>query len=346
MNTKLIAYLLTFTGLGIYAGMNYSQNTKLGVIREVVYVPVPVNNTVPSIPSIPSPAPTAATTEINMTSCPGTDPKVYTARTPEPFYLCTHGNSDMVSGSFIRIGYWYDCPSLRDVLGALKRVLNISGLVEVVEVGGNIGTCAWVMAAYGAQVTSYEPVPKNFALLKRSTEINKLKYGDRVVPHNKGCGSTEGSLTIKSERGNMGNSVMVRHQTEERMTALLEGRKTVWDEERITITTLDSEIRRHVHFLKIDCQGHEIEVLLGAKQLLTAYGVDAIKAEFFTDFLTSSGHAARELLDILNGHGYEVLHDGRVVPPSTFETFQMNKKTDIFAVKKGVIPPHEYFHFR
>eukprot|EP01059_Diplonema_ambulator_P004546 TRINITY_DN14264_c0_g1_i3.p1 TRINITY_DN14264_c0_g1~~TRINITY_DN14264_c0_g1_i3.p1 ORF type:complete len:367 (+),score=106.15 TRINITY_DN14264_c0_g1_i3:42-1142(+) len=274
-------------------------------------------------------------------ACPGDDHAVYISSTANPFYLCTHGLDDAVSSSFIRLGYWLDCPSLEGVLKTIRTSLGLQEL-EIVEVGGNIGTCTWVMASSGARVTAFEPVGKNFQLLQHSSMLNTPKYGRRVLPINKGCGSKHYNATVKSEKGNMGNSVSVMNMTEEQLNVLLDGRETGWEEHRIEITTLDSEISRHVNFMKMDCQGHEIEALLGAQHLLSTHGVDVIKAEFFSHFLKSSGHEPRELLDLLDRHGYVVLFNGAVVPPETFGEFQHGKTSDIFAVKKGLISPDLY----
>eukprot|EP01059_Diplonema_ambulator_P005591 TRINITY_DN1536_c0_g2_i1.p1 TRINITY_DN1536_c0_g2~~TRINITY_DN1536_c0_g2_i1.p1 ORF type:complete len:332 (+),score=103.63 TRINITY_DN1536_c0_g2_i1:51-1046(+) len=274
-------------------------------------------------------------------TCPGDDPMVYAARTENVFYLCTHGANDTVSSYFASHGFWFDCPSLERVIAALKRILKLQTL-DIVEVGSNIGTCTWVMATSGAHVTAFEPVHKNFVLLNYSSWLNTRYYGPRVVPINKGCGSRQHTATVKSEKGNMGNSVAMMNHTEEQMKLLLEGRQAEWEEHKIEITTLDSVVSKHVHFMKMDCQGHEIEALLGARRLLAVHGVDVIKAEFFSDFLRSSGHEPRELLDILEEHGYDVLCNGRMVLPEQFEAFQHNRKTDILAVKRGVLRTDVY----
>ena len=289
------------------------------------------------IPPKPTPQPGAISLPDSTEKCPGKDSRVYTSKSVNPFYLCTHGINDMVSSMFIRSGWWGDCCSLIDNLASIRMIFNIKQL-NVVDVGGNIGTCSWVMASSGATVTAFEPVPANYRLFQRSIELNTPHYGNPVNLITKAAGQQPGNATIRSESGNMGNSV-IRTQAEGTVRDLFGGRRQGWASENvIQVTTLDTEIKQHVHFMKMDCQGHEIEALLGGSKLLSELGVDVIRSEFDTSFLTASGHRPQELLEILTNFGYAIYAGTDLIEPAQFTPFTRKTTTvDIYAVKKRFV---------
>ena len=232
--------------------------------------------------------------------CPGADGDAYVSSSPSAFLLCTHGERDLVSSEFVAHGWWRDCCVLPTLLEML-RALYPDRRLEAVDVGANVGTCAWVMASEGAHVTAFEPVPQNYELLEASGRLNEKHYGsDAVRVVKKAASSTAGSAFTHSERGNLGNSV-VQQEGNKAAAGLVGSRAARFTPaQAINMTTLDAELgARHVHLMKMDCQGHEIEALLGASKILTEGGVDVITLEYDTRFLRASGHPPLKLLEIL-----------------------------------------------
>eukprot|EP00754_Rhynchopus_humris_P006148 Rhum_TRINITY_DN13005_c0_g1::Rhum_TRINITY_DN13005_c0_g1_i3::g.56105::m.56105 len=281
--------------------------------------------------------------------CPGADGDAYVSSSPSAFLLCTHGESETVSAEFIVHGRWHDCcviPSLLEML----RVLYPDRRLEAVDVGANVGTCAWVMASEGARVTAFEPVPQNYELLEASGRLNEKHYGsDAVRVVKKAASSTGGSAVAHSEHGNLGNSVV--HQEGNKAGAgLLSSRAARFTRaQAINMTTLDAEVgARHVHLMKMDCQGHEIEALLGAGKLLTEGGVDVITTEYDTRFLRASGHPPLKLLEILTELGYAIVEKGALVEPKDFPRFEdtllpqsdqrRHIETELHAFRKATVP--------
>ncbi len=66
----------------------------------------------------------------------------------------------------------------------------------------------------------------------------------------------------------------------------------------VPVIRLDSEIREHVRFLKVDIQVGEFHVLNGARDLISKYGIDLIYVEFRGDL---------RLLRLLDRAGYSVV---------------------------------------
>ena len=153
---------------------------------------------------------------------------------------------------------------------------------------------------------------------------------------------------------NFGNSIITNGSASDTVH-LFHGRKSKWFEETIQITTVDTHVKEHVHFMKLDCQGHEMEALLGASNLIKEHGVDVIRTEFDPPFIKASGHSATELLTFLTDNGFVVLKDGRQVLPDTFTTLESHYDREsragrpvpeIFAVNKKTIPESYYGQFR
>jgi len=63
-----------------------------------------------------------------------------------------------------------------------------------------------------------------------------------------------------------------------------------------------------VDAMKIDVEGYEVEVLLGARTLLADGAVPKIAFELSPDFLTAAGHSAIELKQLFADLGYRLFH--------------------------------------
>ena len=314
--------------------------------------PPPVPVAVPSTPT-PTAAPVAA-------QCPdGSNP--VKSRTSHPFRLCLHPPGDMVSDFFRNTGNWYDCGSLTTYVLRAKEITG-GDRGKMVDIGGNIGTCTMDVASGGTiDVTTFEPAPRNYKRIQASLAINEFKNVNLITA---GAASKKHDAQVAQEefgRGgggaNYGNSVVVKTDSiGGPSTALFHGRASKWVMEKIYLEKIDDHVKHHVHFMKMDCQGHELEALLGAKSLLDTYGVDVIRTEFDPPFIESSGHKGEELLTFLHERGYH-LQTGRgsQIVPSSFAQFtaaatrssrSRQPVPEVFAINTKTIPAEKFSLFR
>lgn len=188
------------------------------------------------------------------------------------------------------------------LVGTVFRALDELGVTyrgtTFLEVGANFGVYALpAVTDYGfARAIAYEPDPQAFDLLEQNVERNGL--AERVTVHNAALSSTPGELTLRLGTFNAGDNRIV--------DAADAGQATV----RVPARTFDAEVdagRVDPHELGLvwlDVQGHEYEVLLGARALLESPA--ALVVEYCTAMMDET---TRRGLDRLIAENYDVMID-------------------------------------
>lgn len=159
-----------------------------------------------------------------------------------------------------------------------------------------------------------EPVPETYRILCRNIELNGLC--PKVEIYQVGVGSHPGTQFFTTNRGTMN-----RVATEEDLMPKLSEPKVV----PVSIDTLDNLVGdRSCTVLKIDVEGFEENVLLGAKHVLSQESLTAIIIELYNPHLA---HVLRSHC-ILESYGfYPVSYDPfkrNLTPLQTFRTDQFN----------------------
>jgi FkbM family methyltransferase len=120
----------------------------------------------------------------------------------------------------------------------------------VVDIGANIGAFSIFAAQYADKVYAIEPEPHNLKALKNNISINDMNHRITIVEY--GISDFEGTAVISDE----GGSATIKDDG-------IYGAK-------IKIITLDNLFSLHeidsVDVLKVDVEGSELEIILGASQ--------------------------------------------------------------------------------
>jgi len=137
----------------------------------------------------------------------------------------------------------------------------------IFDVGANIGqSVAEFRDAYpDSMIMAFEPVPDAFSELQRVVEGDQ-----RVQTFNYGLSRTAGELTMTANGSSTGNRVVdARGRTEGTISVPMMSGDQVCAEHDID----------HLDFLKIDAEGHDVEVLAGFSTMLRDQHIEYVQVE-------------------------------------------------------------------
>jgi FkbM family methyltransferase len=171
----------------------------------------------------------------------------------------------------------------------------------VIDVGAHIGTMTIIAAsllAPGGQVLAFEPSPKFFRILQKNIALNKLT--EKVQAYPVAVGATVQQTFI--------NEAVADDTTNHIDTVGTP----------VTQSTLDIHTQNYpiIDFLKIDVEGYELEVLLGAP--LTLAKTKTIYIEFYTKNLLGAGSDPALIISLLTLHFDLFTLSGNTLVPFTY----------------------------
>jgi FkbM family methyltransferase len=222
---------------------------------------------------------------------------------------------------FYRLNRWLFYASIRglgilnfknDVVSGERHFLNgyLSSCQKptVFDVGANEGLYAkgvWAVNT-DAQVFAFEPHPETYSrLLVHSSGLKNM------TAINAACGSVAGQFVLYDYAGSTGTGHASLH------AGVIEGiHKGQSGQHVVDVIDLDTFATDHgislIHLLKIDAEGHELEVLKGAENLLRENRIRAIQFEF-NEMNVVSRVFFKDFSDLLpNYRFYRMLRDGLV----------------------------------
>jgi len=159
-----------------------------------------------------------------------------------------------------------------DVFQDIEKYLPEQRIETIFDVGANVGQSAltYIKKFPTARILSFEPVPESFAQLQRSVARHPLV---RCFP-----------LGLAAEAGS-GRMLVSGTSSENRLVS--EAKPAFDEQDRVStsveLQTLDgfcdTEAIRTIHYLKIDTEGGDLDVLRGAEGLLIRQDVDLVEVE-------------------------------------------------------------------
>ena len=134
----------------------------------------------------------------------------------------------------------------------------LSGLVDphrtAVDVGANKGTYTWLLSTLSRHVYAYEPNPAMRWMLSRCTPRNVTIFPRALSDH-----SGDAILRVPRRGGRFANNVGTLRPAFDHLSCELVP---------VTTSRLDDDGLADVGFIKIDVEGHEQEVLRGAREII------------------------------------------------------------------------------
>ncbi len=176
----------------------------------------------------------------------------------------------------------------------------------IFDVGANIGDYSKAIhSIFGERLQLYcfEPSRETFAILKEN-----VKNHNNIKPYNVGFGQENKQMVLYSDKKGSGLASLYDRKLEYHGV-------TMGQQENVIIRRLDDFCRenniKHIHFLKMDVEGNELNVLKGAEGMITSKSVDYIQFEFGGCNIDSRTFF-KDFFDLLhpNYNIYRILKDG------------------------------------
>lgn len=186
-------------------------------------------------------------------------------------------------GDYIQKNIFYTCRYYEeDELNKIRQYLT-QQKVNICDIGANIGNHSlfFIQQIQANHVYCFEPVESTFDILKKNISLNKF---ENVKLYNMALGKSEGTGMVNvRDENNCGANQIVPD---------IDG--------KIKMTTLDNIcFNERIHFVKIDVEGYEKDVLIGGKRFFAEHSPLIYVEIFEKNFVAVNS--------ILKDYGYTML---------------------------------------
>ncbi len=184
-----------------------------------------------------------------------------------------------------------------DVFHDIEKYLPNQPLEILFDVGANIGQSAahYTKKFPRAEIFCFEPIPESFTALQRSTVGNPRVHCFALALAAK-TGSAEMFVTGQSPMNRLARDGEVIAPTQSQGTTT------------VTLQTLDEFCEAQklttIHYLKIDTEGSDLDVLRGAERMLGQQQIDLVEVEAGMNPLNTHHVPFCVLKAHLEEHGY------------------------------------------
>ena len=162
------------------------------------------------------------------------------------------------------------------------------------DIGANMGFYSLALSAENPTLTveSFEPQPKVFANLSKNINLNN--FSSRIEIHNTGLGSATSELTmyIPKFTGTGGASFKNLHDDEGAATQI-----------KVPVNVLDEVLKTQPDLIKIDVEGYELNVILGADKIINLLK-PTIMVELLRKWMKPFGHTPQMFIDKMIRQNY------------------------------------------
>ena len=186
-------------------------------------------------------------------------------------------------GHKINLDGVYEIGDLDFFFDAMAPDKSLFSVATAIDIGANIGNHSLYFSDHFRQVLSFEPNPRTFQLLQLNAGLAK-----NVQCFNEGMSDTNTELLLETCNTNSGRSAITGSDT--------------GNTRSILVKTLDSVIDESetVRLIKIDVEGHEEKVLIGAEQTIRRNRPIILFEQHKEDFRDGSTAS----LELLKSYGY------------------------------------------
>lgn len=244
------------------------------------------------------------------------------------------------SGCYVRValddfngrGAYFTRDVDRKITWICSRVVRPGDIV--LDVGANIGLVTFTLAPIvgpTGHVHAFEPNPQSSALIEQAIAYNQM---ENITLHSYALGDHECRLALAIPHGHSGRASLTRSATERGMDRVL-----------VPVRRLSEVIREEVgpsriRLVKIDVEGFEPQVLIGAQRTFSENPPDVVVAEQL-DEVGTGVHREPSTLGILAELGYRLFGIPRSWFAPKLRPLSLGTPTpighDIVAVRRGTV---------
>jgi FkbM family methyltransferase len=236
------------------------------------------------------------------------------------------------------VGYKIDSSGELNVIKRIKEFYRLKKQDEITiyDIGANVGVWSEaVLTTFQESVSLhiFEPQPSCF-------EILRVKFESKAILNANGLGSENGELNLFYNRA--GAEIASLYQQDIYNLS----NKSMETCETIKILMLDDYIGEEkiekIHFIKMDVEGHELEVLRGCNSILKSGIIDFIQFEFGVPNIYSRTYV-KDFFDLLGGD-FEFFLIG---PNRLTKLMKYSPQLEVFAttnylcVRRGIVTEFE-----
>ncbi len=173
--------------------------------------------------------------------------------------------------------------------------------MSVLDIGANIGYYALLEASLlngKGRVYAFEPHPSNFSMLKKNITLNSAE--GNIESFEKGMSNREGSLEFfVSKRSNLHTMNPTYFNTDERKGSFV-------DSIKVEVDDISRFLKNNrVDLIRMDIEGHEVEVLKGLYKVLDDMGsYPSVLFETHLPKYDDNEHNMKEILSKFFAKGY------------------------------------------
>jgi len=187
----------------------------------------------------------------------------------------------------------------KDLVGKDQRLV-------IFDVGANVGEYSLLISKvfkdFNFELFAFEPSLETYKFLSKNVSIV-----ESIHPVNKALGNEAGKMTLYGSKDNDELASLFQRDV---LVSMTDNKMT---KEEIEVSTIDLFCQtnkiNHIHFLKIDVEGNELNVLKGARRMLSENRIGTIQFEFGGTAIDSKIFI-NDFIKLLSCHGYSM---GRIL---------------------------------
>lgn len=201
---------------------------------------------------------------------------------------------------------WFSANYEGDSFEFIKRHVKSKGVC--IDIGAHFGIYTLILSKYfNCRVYSYEPTPYTASILLKNIEYNHV--AEKVTVFQKAVSAKNGQATflVQDTAGSVANSLVNYWHSDE-------NKKQV----TVDVVSIDSAFENiEYDFLKIDAEGAEYDVLLGATQTVRKYQ-PIIMLGLHPKAIKANGHSLKLIWDWIVAEGYECQYKNNKISEGYF----------------------------